>query len=160
MKARILRYFLVGIGILLCVVLLVLKKNNSYQKEGQLFDVLEIEQESVECIAIAHFYSLRATENIEEKNNLFDMLNQEVIFEMKYDDKNTSGESECLVYLFLDTGERLKLAIYNDGVVFEKGNINYRYRGEFDISFFENIPEVTNSTKFWKDREDYVDFGS
>ena len=139
MKARILRYFLVGIGILLCVVLLVLKKNNSYQKEGQLFDVLEIEQESVECIAIAHFYSLRATENIEEKNNLFDMLNQEVIFDMKYDDKNLSGESEWLVYLFLDTGERLKLAIYNDGVVFEKGNINYRYRGEFDISFFENI---------------------
>lgn len=129
---------------------------NPYPKEGSLFHILEIDSNEIESIAVTYHYSVRAAEDTESIENLISMLNQNVSFVKRYNMSNIEGSPDWNVYFFLQTGEKQKIGIYDDMVIFTDGEIRYCYQGTFDLSVFEEVPMVENSTKYWREKENYT----
>lgn len=154
MKKRFVKCVVVILGVLLCG-LLCAKAKSLFREEGKLLEILEINQDDIEHIVIAHYNSLRVVEDSNQKSKLTNMLNQNVVFNMKYNAEN-EGESDWRIYLLLHTGEYLKLGVYDNGITFENKNKEYYYQGDFDLTVLEDVPKAENPTKLRNEMKNYT----
>lgn len=148
-------FFLLAVAFILCYGFLYIRSNSDLSKEEKLCEVLELDSDSIDCIALKHFYSLRVAETPTEINDLLNVLNQNITFYRK-SNETSDGEPDWQIYFFTNDGKYMKIGISENTVKFKKGNTTYIYHGTFDISLLENLPKVENITKFWNDKSSYV----